>query len=381
VKKLLPILMVLALVGLAADAYAVIGWAGNAWPNSGADVTPVANVTVYSQVWKEAVTDQVGQGPDIAATLYYQTDLMGAQVGVAMVYNADVGSNDEYKGDIPQADLAGASFVDVTVIFDDLSDGTSFEITADQAGVAPPLRYNVVDVLPNDVAVTFQLCMSGELFTGLPCVIGDAAEIGGWGTGVTMNSLGGDLFEVTVTFLAGDNPSFQYKYQKNDCNDWEGIGNRLVTLPTDGTTAVSLAMDSWNNLPIGCGQGDVLSQDTEICFQVCMDGVENTGGVCITGSGILTNWAQPGITMGSLGGGLYQACVTYAAGTPIPLVQEFKFQKDDCATWESVPNRSITIDNSLPSFQTFTYTWDDGPGICAPVPTADHSWGSLKSQY
>ena len=382
-KKLLPILMVLVLVGLSTNAHAVIGWAGNVYPNDGALITPTSDVTVYAQVWKSGVTDAAGQGADIQGTLYYQTDLMGAQTSVAMVYNTDVGSNDEYKADIAQADLAGASWVDVTVVFDDLSDATSFEVVGDQNGTPPLLRYTVTNVLPNDVDVTFQLCMSGEpVTTGVPCVIGSAAEIGAWGTGVPMSNVSGELYEVTVTFLAGDNPSFEYKYKNNDCADWEGIANRVVNLPTDGTAMVTLGVDSWNNAPIGCGLGNTLTEDKEVCFQVCLDGVENTGGVCLTGgSALLTNWGQPGISMTMLGGGLYQACVTYPQGTAIPFNQEFKFQKDDCGTWESVGNRILVIDNSLLPTQTETYVWDDGSGSCAPIPTSSNSWGALKAQY
>jgi hypothetical protein len=383
VKKLLPILMVLVLVGLSTNAHAVIGWAGNVYPNDGALITPTSDVTVYAQVWKSGVTDAAGQGADIQATLYYQTDTMIAQVPVFMSYNTDVGANDEYKGNIAQADLAGASWVDVTVVFDDLSDGTSFEVVGDQNGNPPLLRYTVTNVLPNDVDVTFQLCMSGEtVTTGVPCVIGSAAEIGSWGTGVPMSNVSGELYEVTVTFLAGDNPSFEYKYRNNDCVDWESIGNRVVNLPTDGTATVTLDVDSWNDNPIGCGLGQFLSEDKVVCFQVCLDGVENTGGVCLTGGGaLLTDWMQPGISMTMLGGGLYQACVTYPQGTAIPFNQEFKFQKDDCGTWETVPNRVLVIDDSLLPSQTVSYVWDDGSGFCAPVPNATNSWGALKAQY
>jgi hypothetical protein len=383
VKKLLPILMVLALLGVSTNAHAVIGWAGNVYPNDGAGITDAANVTVYAQVWKGGVTDAAGQGADIAGTLYYQTDLMGAQATVAMTYNTDVGSNDEYKADIPQAALSGASWVDVTVIFDDLSDATSFEVVGDQNGTPPLLRYNITSVLPNDIDVTFQLCMSGEpVVAGTPCVIGSASEIGTWVTGVPMNNVSGELYEVTVTFLQGSNPSFEYKYQDNNCTNWESIGNRLVTLPTDGTTTVALATDSWNDNPIACGLGNTLTEDKEICFQVCMDGVENTGGVCLTGAGALfTNWSQPGISMNSLGGGLYQACVTYPAGMAVPLNQEFKFQKDDCGTWESVGNRVFVIDDSLLPTQTATYVWDDGTGFCTPIPNEINSWGAFKAKF
>jgi hypothetical protein len=36
--------------------------------------------------------------------------------------------------------------------------------------------------------------------------------------------------------MAGGNPSFEYKYKKDGCTDWEWVGNRAVTLPTDGSS-------------------------------------------------------------------------------------------------------------------------------------------------
>ena len=381
VKKLLSILMALALLGTATSAFAMIDWAGNAFPNAGNDTVPTDDQFVVAEVFKLDVTEATGQGAGISAMIYYQTDLMGAQASVAMSYNVDKGNNDEYLGFIPQADLLGASFVDVTVIFEDTTDGTSFEITGDQAGNPPPLRYTIVDVLPNDVSVTFTMCMSGTPTAGVPCVIGSAAEIGSWGTGVNMNNAGGELWTVDVDFLAGSNPSFEYKYKKDECVDWESVDNRFVTLPTDGTTSVVLDTDSWNNAPIGCDLGNVLLEDKTVCYQLCMMDVENVGGVCVIGNGaLLTVWTT-GVSMEQLGGDLWQACVVYPAGMAIPFNQEFKYKKDNCETWESVPNRLLVIDNSIPIEQAVTFTWDDGLGICTPVPTDAHSWGSLKSKY
>ncbi len=375
------IVLAVLLVALGATgALAAIDWAGNVWPNSGAVYTPVNPIDVYAQVYKGGVTDQAGQGADIEATLYYTTDI-APQASVAMVYNTDIGNNDEYTGQIPQAALVGASYVDVTVIFHDLTDDTYFEVTGDQAGNAPPLRYTISDVLPNDVAVTFTLCLSGEPTSGDVCVIGSAPEIGNWGTGVTMNNVGGDLYDVTVVFPAGSDPYFEYKYRKDGCDTWESVANRAVTLPTDGTTAVVLDPDSWNNLPIGCGLGEVLDSDKTICFQVCLEGVDNSGGVCVIGSvAELGNWAV-GVPMQEIGPSLYQACVTFPQGTPIPLNVEYKYKKDDCNTWESVPNRVVTVDNSLPPETTITNSWDDGPSTCAPVGNHSESWGTLKSMY
>ena len=68
----------------------------------------------------------------------------------------------------PAAGDDGAGYVDVTVVFDDLADGTQFEITGDQQGNPPPLRYTVVEVTPVDIDVTFTVCLSGAATTGVP---------------------------------------------------------------------------------------------------------------------------------------------------------------------------------------------------------------------
>jgi hypothetical protein len=277
--------------------------------------------------------------------------------------------------------LLGAGTVTTQFMVHDLEDESWFYDIGDQGGNAAPQTYNIVDVLPNDVDVTFTVCMSGEAFTGGPCVVGSAAEINTWGSGVVMNSLGGDLFEVTVTFLAGGNPSFEYKYQKNSCVDWESVGNRLVALPTDGTTAVVLGTDSWNNLPMGCGVGDYLTEDKTVCFQVCLDGVDTTGAVCIVGNvAELDGWGA-GIPAAMVGPGLYQACVVFPAGSAYPINLEYKSKKDDCNTWEGGGNNLFTVDDSIASETTLTHTWEGGAGICAPVGNEDSTWGSLKAQY
>ncbi len=373
-----------ATAGFASQAAASLGWAGNVYPNNGASVVPTSSVTVYAQVWKSGTTDGPGQGADISAELRYTTDIAG-QVTVPCVYNGDVGSNDEYKADVPQAALAGASYVDVTVVFTDLTDNTTFEVMGDQNGHAPPIRYNVVHVLPNDVAVTFTLCMSGTGTNAPPCVIGSAPEIGTWGTGVAMTNSSGELWNVTVTFAAGSNPSFEYKYKSDGCNNWEFVGNRSVTLPTDGTTTVNLGADSFNNAPIGCGLGQTLAADKQVCFQVCMDtggggpGALDTG-ICVIGSASQIGSWTTGVDMALISPGLYQACITFPAGLPFQTV-EYKYKKDGCSTWEGTANRSITLDNGTPPSQTVTNSWENGTGACAAVPTHRKTWGSLKVLY
>ncbi|MDO9693686.1 MAG: carbohydrate-binding module family 20 domain-containing protein [Candidatus Latescibacteria bacterium] len=375
------LLSVLVLALAAGNAAAAIGWAGNVWPNSGAIVVPTGPVDVYAQVWKDGVTNAGGQGAGIEAFCDLSAD-GGAITTVPVPYFGDVGSNDEYKVQIPQAMLMGASYVDVHIKFHDLTDDTWYTDVKDQANNSPPQRYNVTNVLPVDVDVTFTLCMSGEATSGAPCVIGSAAVIGAWNTGVSMTSLGGDLYEVVVTFPAGGNPYFEYKFKKDGCNSWEGASNRIVTLPTDGTTSVVLAPDSWNNLPIGCGLGNTLDADRSVCLQVCLDGVDNVGGVCAIGSvAQLSNWGA-GVPAVQVGPGLYQTCIVFPAGSAIPLTVEYKFKKDDCGSWENVGNRSFVVDNAMPGEQTLTSNWDDnGSGACSPVGNENADWGSVKSMY
>jgi hypothetical protein len=190
------------------------------------------------------------------------------------------------------------------------------------------------------------------------------------------------LYEVTVTFLAGHNPAFEYKYKKDGCNSWEGAGNRSVLLPTDGTNTVVLPRDSYNNLPMGCGLGEVLVGDREVCLQVCLDGIDTQGGVCAIGSvAQLGNWVT-GTTAIPIGPNLYQTCIIFPAGQPVPFTVEYKFKKDGCNTWESVGNRSFLIDNSVPAEQTLTSNWDDNPnGMCAPIATESQAWGTVKALY
>jgi hypothetical protein len=367
-------------LALAGAAQAEIGWAGNVWPNSGASVTPTGPVAVYAQVWKGGVTDSPGQGAGIAATMALANSL-GAVQDIAMGYLGDVGSNDEYTAQIPASMLMGAAWVQVAITFHDLDDGTDYGPVSDQAGNPAPQQYSVVDVTPVDIDVTFTVCLSGAATAGDVCVIGSAPEIGSWGTGVNLTQVDGDLYAGTVTFAAGSNPSFEYKYKKDGCASWEGAPNRHVILPTDGTAAVSLEPDSWDNLPMGCGLGNVLEHQVVVCLQVCMDGVDNTGAVCVTGNqDALTNWGG-GLLMTEIGANLYQACITFEAGQPVPVTTEYKFRKDGCETWESVANRVVVVDQASPAQITETHTFDDGPGTCEPVATENETWSVIKGLF
>ncbi len=379
-KKLITLAIIAVAMLAAGQSLAAIGWAGNVWPNAGSLQVPTGPFSVYVQVWKGGVTDAPGQGAGITVDMSV-TNNIGGSYSTTLTFQGDVGSNDEYTAQVPQSMLAGASTVTVDFTATDTTDGSTYTSINDQAGHTDPLTYNVTNVLPNAVAVTFQVCMSGEPTSGAPCVIGSAAQIGGWVNGVSMTQVSGDLYNVTVTFPAGSNPAFEYKYKKDGCSNWEGASNRPVVLPTDGTTAVTLATDSWNNLPLGCGVGQVLTASKTVCFQVCVDAVGTDGGVCVIGDhGYLTSWGA-GVPMTQVAPGLYQACVVFPVGMACPINFEYKFKKDGCATWESVGNRPFTVDNSTASETNLTHTWDNGAGTCLVVPAETQSWGGLKSMF
>ena len=60
-KKLVTLAVLALVLCMAGNALAVIGWAGNVWPNSGAVVTPNDPVDVYALVWKDGVLLFTGQ--------------------------------------------------------------------------------------------------------------------------------------------------------------------------------------------------------------------------------------------------------------------------------------------------------------------------------
>lgn len=381
-KKLIMLAMVMLALGTAGSAFAVIDWAGNVWPNDGHAVVPTGPIDVYAQVFKAGVTDSPGQGADISAVLKYTTDIAG-EVIIAMPFFQDNGANnDEYSTQVPQAALAGAAWVDVTVLFTDETDGSEY-LATDQNGNPAPLRYLVSNVLPNDIAVTFSMCLSGAATTDGACVVGSASELSAWGAGVVMNPAGGELYDVTIIFLAGGNPNFEYKYKKDiACDTWEGVANRLVTLPTDGSTTYTIPQtDSWDNAPLQCGMGTSLTEDKVVCFQVCLSGVETAGGVCVVGNlPELDSWGA-GVPMVQIATDLYQACIVFPAGTAVPLNMEYKFKKDACATWEGGGNQLFSLDDASATETTLTSTWEAGAGVCDPVGVERSSFGALKSMY
>jgi len=107
-KYLVTLVIMLAFAG---SLHAVIGWSGNIWPNSYTDQTNGFDITVYYQIWKDGVTNLPGRGDSLSATIYYKTQSQTSFSTEAMIFNVDVGNNDEYSSIIPNSIFASGDTV------------------------------------------------------------------------------------------------------------------------------------------------------------------------------------------------------------------------------------------------------------------------------
>jgi hypothetical protein len=237
----------LLLVAFASSAMGAIGWAGNVWPVNGTAYTTNDNIDVYVQIWKDGCTnvDPLAPCPDLEAYLYYKCDTDVDFIELPMVYNVDVGNNDEYTATIPVGH--GCSTVEFYVRAVDTTDGDTW-YPADQDGNNPNFFLPITEVTAQDVIVTFQVCIP-EGSTGGVCITGSAPQLTGWSQpGLAMTQpcpqVSPNLYEVSVQFDAGANPNVQYKYQKDDCASWDCDPNHEFTID-DTVTHQTLPLDTW----------------------------------------------------------------------------------------------------------------------------------------
>ncbi|MCK4548766.1 MAG: hypothetical protein KAU49_01305 [Candidatus Krumholzibacteria bacterium] len=255
-KKVLTCIVAAAvLMVLSGASMAAVGWSGNIWPVHGTSVTEGADVGVYYQVWKEGVTEGEGAGAGLATTLFYGPN-GGPYTSLAMGYIGEVGNNDEYSANIPALALEGNSELWFYCEVYDSTDASTAQ-GQDQNSNDPPFVLNITASLGQDVMVYFRICLAPDgdpdydPTPGDVCVVGDAAELTAWGAGVPMvQPCPGHsplYYEVGILFAAGGNPAIQYKYKKNDCVNWESVGNRMDTIDDTGPTYIIPWVDHWNN--------------------------------------------------------------------------------------------------------------------------------------
>ncbi len=234
------------IVALASTAMGAVGWCGNIWPNNGTPYTSADDIDVYVQVWKEGVTDQPGQGPDIAASLFYRCTGDPDFIEVAMTYNTDAGNNDEYTGVIPAGH--GCSEIEYYIVVVDLTDGAEC-FGNDQGGAPPNFFLPITEVTAQAVTVTFHLCLTGDIeTTGAVCVVGNQVPLTSWGAGVPMfftcEPQSPKLYQVDVLFPTASNPYVEYKYKKDECETWESTGNHSFLID-DSESTMDLWIDGW----------------------------------------------------------------------------------------------------------------------------------------
>jgi len=227
----------LMLVAISAStAQAAIGWAGQIWPTSGQTYLPTDNIGVYLQVWKGGCTDAPGPCVDVEAWLYYKTLSAASYDSVQMVFNVQIGANDEWTATIPSSATNGGEDELFYARVLDLSDGVWYDGAQDQANNNPPFTLHIQDGTSRDVDVTFRVdmnCVNPDLFAGGVFFTGNFL---GWSTcnpfGAMSDADNDGIWEGTFTFAGGSNANIEYKFQRNDgenCN-WECGGNRTAVI-------------------------------------------------------------------------------------------------------------------------------------------------------
>ncbi len=123
------ILLVAVLLLVTLPAQAALGWVGSMFPAGGSTttVTVPGSFTVYVQVYKSGVTEPAGQGANISCTLHwaavpYWGGTWGTVTDTAMVFNTQVGNNDEYKATVNP----GAGLYEFTAYCTDLTDNAQY---------------------------------------------------------------------------------------------------------------------------------------------------------------------------------------------------------------------------------------------------------------
>ena len=337
-KKLSVILILL--FAFTSVTHAVIGWSGNIWPNSYTDQTNGLDITVYYQIWKDGVTNLPGPGDSLSAKLYYRTQDQGTYLIRNMLFNVDVGNNDEYYGIIQNVNFNTGDTVFFYCQGYDSTDAT-YSYGTDQSGAGPftdvdPGEYYIVAGLNQDVTVTFQVDMSlvDPVYT-----VSVAGTFNGWTPGAdTLSDDDGDnIYKGDVLFPAGTNPHQEYKFVNG--TNWEDqIGNRQIMI--DDTSPTMILPSVYFN--------DITPNEVEVTFQVDMS------------LQILNGWFDPDVDSSFVSGSIndwnkwslvdldgdqiYSNEYTFYAD--IGDVIEYKFRINDDFELFGQPNRTFTIDQS-----------------------------------
>jgi hypothetical protein len=214
-------------------------------PVNGTGYTYGDDIDVSVLVCKTGCTGPAGPCSDISATIYYRCNLMQPFTSVPMSYTGAVEDYDQFGGTIPGSH--GCDEVEFYVEVVDAEDGET-RYPPDDNGNDPNFFLPIMAPTSQDVVVTFQLCIP-EGSAGGVCIAGSDPALGDWGLpGVAMvrpcPASSPNLYAVNATFLAGTNPSVQYRYHKDDCATEDCFPNHMFTID-DSQPVQILPVDGW----------------------------------------------------------------------------------------------------------------------------------------
>ena len=238
---------------LVSVSFGAVGWCGNVWPNNDAEITEGEDLSVYFQIWKDGVTDSSATAPGegIYATLYYRVAYDSIWTPAEMVYNTDVGNNDEFVGIIPASILTSGIDIEVYCESFDATDSTTCQGN-DQAGNPAtsddPLTYHIISPTAIDVTVHFSVNMNSTDTISEPVsLVGDFTS---WGDSpISMTDTDSDgIYECSVLFPAGSARHQEYKYIMGTSPIiWESVPNRSFDIDDTSGGDQYIPMDYWND--------------------------------------------------------------------------------------------------------------------------------------
>jgi len=336
------------------SSFAEVGWCGNVWPNDEDEIVEGEDLSVYFQIWKDGITDSSDSTPGdgIYATLYYRVGGGITWTPVEMIYNADVGNNDEFVAIIPASVLTAGVDVEVYCESFDATDSSTCQGN-DQVGNPAteddPLTYHIISPTTTDVTIHFSVNMNSiDTISEPVSIVGDFTS---WEySPIAMSDSDADgIYEGSVLFPAGSARHQEYKYIMGTAPViWETVANRSFDIDDTSGGDQYIPMDYWNN----CSTRPVV-----VIFSVDMS-AETVIDPYIAGSQSPLHWGwDDGWTDAdriyddathcdqTAGDGIYSTAIEFPAGTYRDI--EYKFTTDS------------TDNEPLPPFQNHKFTLTD----------------------
>ena len=352
--------MSLVIIALSSVAFGAVGWCGNIWPNSDTDQPIGDPIYVYFQIWKDGVTDSVGRGDSIAATLYWKEAGAATWNEAEMGYLDDVGNNDEYNAAIPAPTATGdIEYYCEALDSTDMTTATGTDQNSVALNESAPGVLHIVDVTAIDVAVTFQVDMSMEDVVGAVTVGGSFNAWSGDADTLTDPDMD-DVYTLSKLFPAGSSPSQEYKFVNG--GTWESRGNRAFTIDDSSPTQVIPVVYFDDRDP-----ADYTTSEVTVSFSVDMSG-ETVTSPYVAGSvfplrwGWDAGWSDSLILFddgahgdGSAADDVYGAQVVFPIGSYRDV--EYKYSTDG------------TDNEPLPAFENHAFSLGDSPSQILPIDT------------